>query len=495
MSSKTSASRDRELPQTIAIDGPVASGKSTIGELLAKELGYLYFDTGVMYRAVAWAALDRGIAPDDDPAVASLARDMLIDVLPPTVQDGRQYTVLADGEDVTWDIRTPDVDVAVSPVSANAGVRAALTPQQRRIALAGPVVMAGRDIGTVVIPEADLKLYLDAEPVERARRRYQEMISRGLRSSESEVLNAVVRRDAYDTERTEAPLRQSEDAVHLDSTGMSVVDVLERSLEVVHEWQSESRGGDLVINNVHSSVEDGPKKPANPPRPGLKPDWRRVLAPILRGLIRMLLRVDTEGEEYVPEDGPVILILNHIHLLDPVVLVAVLPRFGVAVAKEEIMGWPIIGPVVARYPTIPVKRGELDMQAMRRSLVVLAADQALIVAPEGTRSRSSTLQEGKMGMVFLAHRHDALVQPVAVTGTPDFPVALKKLRRVPVRYRYGQPFRFRWPEEGRPNREIMREMADQAMYEVARLLPPDMRGIYSDIESSDRRWLRYHTSD
>ena len=167
------------IPSTIAIDGPAASGKSTIGALLAEQLGYIYFDTGVMYRAVTWAALDRGIDIDDEAAVTALAERVRIDVLAPTVEDGRQYTVMCDGQDVTWAIRAPDVDRAVSPVSAYPGVRAAMTAQQRRIGLGGRVVMVGRDIGTVVLPEADLKIYLDASVEERARRRLREIMSRG----------------------------------------------------------------------------------------------------------------------------------------------------------------------------------------------------------------------------------------------------------------------------------------------------------------------------
>jgi cytidylate kinase len=149
-------------PCTIAIDGPASAGKSTIGELLARRLDYLYFDTGLMYRAVTWAALARDIPIDDEAAVTALAERLRIDVIPPTVDDGRQCTVLADGVDVTWAVRTPEVDANVSPVSAYPGVRRALVVQQRRVAAAGPVVMVGRDIGTVVLPDADLKLYLDA---------------------------------------------------------------------------------------------------------------------------------------------------------------------------------------------------------------------------------------------------------------------------------------------------------------------------------------------
>lgn len=220
-------------------------------------------------------------------------------------------------------------------------------------------------------------------------------------------------------------------------------------------------------------------------------NWRPVLQPVLRFLIWLLLRVETEGMERVPREGPLILMFNHIHILDPVVLVAVVPRYAVAIGKVEILSWPIIGPLVHRYPTIPVRRGEMDMNAVRESLAVLQAGHALIIAPEGTRSRTGKLQRAKKGMVFLAERcGDPLILPVAVTGTTDFPAGLKCLRRVPVRYRFGRPFRFRWPG-GRLNREVMQQMSDEAMYELARLLPPQMRGAYGDLEAATTEWLRF----
>jgi len=156
-------------PLSIAIDGPAASGKSTVGGILAARLGYLYFDTGVMYRAVTWAALNRGIAIDDEPAVTRLAEEIAIEMLPPTEDDGRQFTVRVDGTDITWDIRSAEVNRYVSPVSAYVGVRKALLHKQREIGAAGKVIMVGRDIGTVVLPEADVKIYLDATLEERAR--------------------------------------------------------------------------------------------------------------------------------------------------------------------------------------------------------------------------------------------------------------------------------------------------------------------------------------
>lgn len=214
-------------PTIIAIDGPAASGKSTIAAALARKLGYLYFDTGVMYRAATWAALDRGVTISDEAAVTKLAEALQIDVKPPSLDDGRQYDVLCDGVDVTWAIRTPEVDASVSPVSVYPGVRSALTAQQRRIGLRGDVVMVGRDIGTVVLPEAPLKIYLDASAEERARRRYREVQARGnqVQSYES-ILDNVKRRDAIDSSRATAPLKAAPDAVIIDSTDLSVDEVV-----------------------------------------------------------------------------------------------------------------------------------------------------------------------------------------------------------------------------------------------------------------------------
>jgi cytidylate kinase len=227
-------------PTTIAIDGPAASGKSTVAAILAQHLGYLYFDTGVMYRAATWAALDRGIEIEDEAAVTRLAEALQIDVHPPSQHDGRQYDVLCNGVDVTWAIRSPEVDASVSPVSAYPGVRSALTAQQRRIGLRGKVVMVGRDIGTVVLPEAELKIYLDASADERARRRFREVRARGHSAQTyEEILEIVKRRDAIDSSRTTAPLKPADDAVIIDSSGLSVAEVVAR-IEELLEARSQS---------------------------------------------------------------------------------------------------------------------------------------------------------------------------------------------------------------------------------------------------------------
>ncbi|HEX2996062.1 MAG TPA: (d)CMP kinase [Anaerolineales bacterium] len=221
-------------PSTIAIDGPAASGKSTIGLRLANALGYLFFDTGVMYRAVTWLALEQGIDVENEAEVSRLAEEAQIDVTPASQPDGRTCDVSVNGQDITWEIRSPKVDGKnVSIVAANRGVRTALTQQQRRIGQRGKVVMVGRDIGTVVLPDADLKIYLDASAEERARRRYDEIIARGDQADYEEILKKVRERDRIDSTRDVAPLKAAEDAIVVDSDKLDADEVFEQVLALV----------------------------------------------------------------------------------------------------------------------------------------------------------------------------------------------------------------------------------------------------------------------
>ncbi len=222
------------LPTTIAIDGPGASGKSTLGALLAKALGYLYFDTGVMYRAVTLAVIEAGLDFNDEAVIGALAEQIHIDVKPPGFDDGRDYDVFLDGEDVTWQIRNEEVADHVSDVSVYAAVRKAMTDQQRRIAKENNVVMVGRDIGTVVIPDADLKIYLDASVEIRAQRRYQELIERGEEVAYETVLRSLKNRDQIDSNREIAPLKPAEDAILIQADDLSIQEVLEKAKELVY---------------------------------------------------------------------------------------------------------------------------------------------------------------------------------------------------------------------------------------------------------------------
>ena len=226
---------NKHIPKIITIDGPAASGKSTLGMRLADELEYLFFDTGVMYRAVTWLALQGGLEIEDEDLITLLAEGADIDVRAPSLDDGRQNDILADGRDITWQIRLPEVDANVSLVSSYGGVRDALTIQQRRIGQRGKIVMVGRDIGTVVLPDADLKIYLDASSEERARRRYSEQCQRGEESNQAQILEAMRKRDKFDSTREVAPLRAAPDAVIIFSDNMDADQVLQTALQFVHQ--------------------------------------------------------------------------------------------------------------------------------------------------------------------------------------------------------------------------------------------------------------------
>jgi cytidylate kinase len=170
----------------------------------------------------------------DEPVITKLAERALIDVRPPSIQDGRAYDVIVDGRDITWEIRRPEVESHVSPVSAYVGVRAALSAQQRRIGSRGKVVMVGRDIGTVVLPNAGLKIYLDASVEVRARRRYEELRGRGEPADYDTILQAMQKRDQIDSQRQVAPLRPAEDAQILCSDGLDIEQVFERAKALVY---------------------------------------------------------------------------------------------------------------------------------------------------------------------------------------------------------------------------------------------------------------------
>ncbi len=222
------------FPKTIAIDGPAASGKSSIGQELAIELGYLFLDTGLMYRAVTWAALHQNIEISDEKSVNDLAKKIKISIQPPSVEDGRQCDVLVNEQDITLLIRSQRVNDNVSRVSTYAGVREALTTQQRIFGEQGNIVMVGRDIGTVVLPNADLKIYLEASVEERACRRHKEGLELGENGTYQEILKSMKRRDEIDSRRSLAPLIPAKDAVIILTDGKNKEQVIKEILGLIN---------------------------------------------------------------------------------------------------------------------------------------------------------------------------------------------------------------------------------------------------------------------
>ena len=210
----------------IAIDGPSGAGKSTIAKAIAKKLGFSCLDTGAMYRAIAWRALHDGIDLNDEMALGTLAKEKQIE-FGHEAGDPVPRRVYIDGVEVTDAIRSMEIDQAVSPVSAVSAVREALVAQQQRIGRSGNYVVEGRDIGTVVFPDAELKVFLTASDVERAHRRVRQNVDRGIGSIDyQEVLDDIRRRDEHDSTRAASPLKRADDAILLDSTATYIEDVI-----------------------------------------------------------------------------------------------------------------------------------------------------------------------------------------------------------------------------------------------------------------------------
>ena len=221
-------------PMIIAIDGPSGAGKSTLGRMIARELNMLYLDTGAMYRAVALAVIESGVSAADKDEVARVAQSAEINL----AGDPDSLRVTLDGRDISDKIRTEEVSHAASVISAIGGVRRALVERQRQMGRRGSVVLDGRDIGTVVFPEADIKFFLTAAPEERASRRYEEDRLRERDVTFEETLADINTRDQRDSTRADSPLAIAEDAVVIDSTELSIADVFERMMEVIRQRQT-----------------------------------------------------------------------------------------------------------------------------------------------------------------------------------------------------------------------------------------------------------------
>ncbi|HET8922092.1 MAG TPA: (d)CMP kinase [Candidatus Acidoferrum sp.] len=228
---------------TIAIDGPAGSGKSSVARRVAALLGYLYLDSGAMYRALAFKALERKVPLEDEGKLAALAGETHIELKPPTPEleaAGAKNRVFLDGREVTREIRTEEVAQAASRVATIASVRHVLVAEQQRAGAGGGVVMEGRDIGTVVFPKAELKIFLDASPEERAERRWKEHDEKGEKLTLAEVFDEVIERDKRDRERRVSPLLRAEDAVLVDNTAMGIEETARLIVMLAREREKDS---------------------------------------------------------------------------------------------------------------------------------------------------------------------------------------------------------------------------------------------------------------
>ena len=417
----------------VTIDGPAGAGKSTVARRLAERLGYELIPTGAMYRAVALSVLRAGISLDD---TAALARHLA--PLHVSIEHGH---VKLNGEDVTREIRSQAVADATSTLSMRREVRDKVTPLQRRAAEPGGVVLEGRDTGTVVCPEADVKFFVTAALESRARRRHAELAAQGLSADLDTIRDEVKVRDRQDTTRVLAPLVKAPDAIEIDTSDLSVDEAVDRMAAIVAARRS------------------------MPARSALY----SVCKPIAVVIMRTLWRVEGRGMHHVPASGPVLIVSNHSSVLDPPFVGGMAPRQLTFLAKAELFAVPGFGRLIHGLNARPVRREGADAAALRAALRVLEHGGALLVFPEGTRGEEGTLRPAKPGAALLAVRSGAPVVPVYVRGSGRaWPRGRRLPRPAKVVVTFGPPLRFERPAEA-DKKEYYDTVSRDIMAAIARL--------------------------
>jgi len=433
---------------SVTIDGPAGSGKSTTARLVAGKLGYRYIDSGALYRAIAWKALGAGVDAEDSRALGALARQTDVELR----MEGAGVRVWVDGRDVTEPLRRPQVTRAASAIARDPGVRDALTPLQRRMARRGGVVLEGRDSGTVVLPDAEVKVYLTASLATRAERRRLELAAAGVEVSAGQVERDLAQRDAQDSGRAHAPLRKPEGAVEIDTTRLSVDEQVELVVAAVRRASGASGALSAAARMRRGTA-------AMRPRYGFF--WRllNVLAIVLMGF-RVL------GRENVPFPHGCIVACNHVSFWDPPIVGMAIPREVHFLAKRQLFRNRIFGWLISCFNAIPIDRDRMDRMALRRCQDLLRSDHAVLIFPEGTRQKSRQLGQALPGVGALALATGVPVIPAYVSGTQAF--WRNVIRRGRLSVRFGKPL----AGEGAPGQSSgarARALTERVMGAIARL--------------------------
>ena len=335
----------------IAIDGPGGAGKSSVAKAVAKQLGIIYVDTGALYRNIGLYMLEAGVNPKNPADVVPLLDGLTLEL---KFENGKQV-ILLNGVDRGDKIRTPEVSMAASDVSAIPAVREYLLAMQRDTAKKNSLIMDGRDIGTVILPDAEVKIFLIASAEARAKRRYLELQSKGVEITYEQVFNEMVERDKNDSTREIAPCVPAEDAVILDNSDLNFEETTLAILEIIKKLRKPK-------SNFYSRA-------------------KVIVAP----LYRFFMRVKATGVENVPKDGGVILCSNHIAAVDVISIGSVCPRQLTFVAKKELFSVPVLGKIVKALGAIPVDRGANDVSAIRSSVSAAEEGKVLSIFPQGHR--------------------------------------------------------------------------------------------------------------
>lgn len=407
----------------IAIDGPAGAGKSTIAKAVAKDLGIIYLDTGAMYRATAYLALQKGIDPKDEQKVSEMLEDLKMDIV---YKDGDQR-IIVNGIDATPYLREHYMSKAASDISALPCVRYKMVDLQRDFASKNDVVLDGRDIGTFVLPNANCKFFLTASPEERAQRRMKDLEEKGEKVDYQTLLSDIIQRDYNDSHREVAPLKQADDADFVDTTQMSVEDVVAHVKEVVHiktkNANSTKQNAEKPSTIIPSSEMD--KKTLARIKTYYKPEKRftfyRFLRVILRPIQMLVWPTKVIGAENAKKVKGALFTCNHYSKMDSMIPYFVLfKKEAHALAKYELFTNPVAGWFLHKMGAIPVRRGEADIESVKQVLRVLKDGKQLLIFPEGTRNKEGTQQmaEFKTGTARFAIKAKVPVVPMIYYQSP-----------------------------------------------------------------------------
>ncbi len=436
---------------TVAIDGPSGSGKTTTAKRVAERLGCRHIDTGAMYRAVTFVAREEGVDVGDGAQLGVLAASL--DMAIGETADGLQ-TVSVAGRDITREIRSSEVTAAVSAVSAHAEVRDAMVRRQRELSAAGGAILEGRDIGSVVLPWADVKIYLDAAVAVRAERRRAELEAAGANVPVEDVARDLDRRDALDASRAQSPLIRPIGAWVVDTSNLSIDEQVDRVVEIARE-EAERRVAALVMDGTAQ-------------RKCFK--WRLitgVVAAMYTLVFGMRVKRLYRGE---PAQN-YIFACNHIAYADPPAVSCRLFREVHFVAKDSLFRVPLLGPLIRWVNAFPIRRGIFDREAMAHSLRLLQAGRSILIFPEGARVTDGTSAAPRSGVGYLALMSGVPVVPVHVEGTNRLRECLLRRRR--FRVVHGRPVRI--PPalladlQGREDRTAYRRHSDAVMAAIRAL--------------------------
>ena len=393
----------------IAIDGPGGAGKSSLAKAVAKKLGIIYVDTGALYRTIGKYMLDHGIDPKDEQAVISALPELKIEL---TFAQGKQVILLM-GEDVGESIRLPEVSMAASAVSAIGRVREYLLVTQRSIAEHNDVIMDGRDIGTVILPYAEVKIFLTASPEARAKRRYDELMAKGVETTYEQVFTEMAERDKNDSTRAIAPCVPAEDAVFLDNSDLNAEETVEAVLKIIAKEKKlrKKRGSRLYMF------------------------LRAIVAPIYR----FFARVKVIGKENMPMEGGYVLCCNHIGVNDIFLLGTVYRRQLHFLSKKEWFSVPLFKHLFSALGAIPLDRGGKDIGALKNAIECAKSGKTVAIFPQGHRYPGVNPKDTpiKSGGALIAYKAHCGIIPVCIRTKN---VKYRFLRKIEVIF--GKPLSF-----------------------------------------------------